>query len=181
MKYSLILITCVFAFVTPSLAASKSPENFCNEIEGCTEQMTSILSEYRQGQTDFILKPVSAYSGSCFHLNSMYDSSKEHHGAFAFERTKADVFSIGIFSFFAPADPFRDLTTEELVDWLKKNSSGYQAVETSTNQVQLSYCDPAVNLNYWFRSSADTQTLFVIGEEDAAYRRNLIFCRMNLH
>ncbi len=156
-------------------APIEQPENFCADTE-CTSEMLNISQKYATGTTAFVEKEISGYSGVCYHLNPSYYPEHAHHGAFVFEQSNKQVLTNGIFSFFYASNPFENMSTTELKQYL---GNSFDPVSVAPGQVDLSYISSQANLHYWFRSSPDLKNLYVIGRDLSPSFINLIFCDMS--
>ena len=180
MEKNTILILVLFVTGFSFRALSEDAATFCDETVECTPVMKNISKKYSAANTDFVNLKESAYSGACYHINQQYNSKTKHHGAFAFEKSGSQILSGGVFAFFYDEDPYKNLSGHQLNEWLKTNSSAFQAIAVSKAEAKLEYLNPNSNISYWFRSSADKNSLFVIGKDVGDSAINLVFCQMSV-
>jgi hypothetical protein len=176
MKLSILLGLLLFC----QLSWSLDPSTFCDANADCTQDMKNVVEAYKQGNSSFANLNLSAYSGDCWHLNFQYDANHTHHGAFAFEKNGKVLMTSGVFSFFWEQDPYANLTAEELKTKLQ-NMGSPAAINTELDPLTLEYLYPETEIVYWFRSSADSKQLTVIGREARLMSANLVFCKMQKH
>jgi len=168
MLFSLLSFS-VFAF-------AEDPSTFCDENPYCTDKMNQITSEYKLGNDQFASLPLSAFSGGCYHLSPLYESSHEHHGAFIFERSQDDLMTDGIFSFFYEQDPFDGVSALEMKAWFQsQNSTMVQTVQRN-NQIELQFLGDQSDYHYWFRNNKQQTKLLVIAKQQSSGYSGLIFC-----
>ncbi|AZZ36271.1 hypothetical protein CIK05_05530 [Bdellovibrio sp. qaytius] len=175
----LVLIINSTAFAANNL--SSDPTQFCNG-NSCSEPMLAIIEDYKQGSAQFAQADLSAYSGKCFHLNSMYDPNYAHVGAFVFEKS-APLHIMGIFGFFYESDPYAGLTPEETKsELILRGSKGAEGI-LEPDHAELAYVGENSELRYWFRNSADQNSMLVIGRQADGNggMSSLLFCHMLKH
>lgn len=181
---TLALILLVSIFTTHAFAAqtfSPDPTQLCNG-SSCSQPMLSIIEDYKHGSAQFAQVDLSAYSGKCFHLNSMYDPEYAHFGAFVFQKS-APLYIMGIFGFFYESDPYAGLTPEETKsELILRGSKGAEGI-LEKDHAELVYLGERSELRYWFRNSADQKSMLVIGRQSdgAAGVSSMLFCRMLKH
>lgn len=178
------LIAFTAILLLAAFALASTPENaaeFCATTTGCTLPMLQISDEFSNGTLQIAVADPSAYSGSCFHLNSSLDAATEHHGAFAFIEQDNVLAATGVFSFFAKADPYAAMSNIELTEWLQKNYPPFKALHIEKTTTTLEFIDANSNISYWLRANSSLNKLLVIGRDVQAGSINYVFCRMNLH
>lgn len=159
--------------------AADDPTQFCAQAETCTDRMKQITENYIQGDAAFAKENVIATSGACFHLSSMYDGEHEHHGAFLFERIDQDLMTSGIFSFFAPSDPYADMDAKAMKEFFIANKSTSNKTIETPEQIELQFLAEDSDYHYWFRSYQGR--LFLIGKQASGYNANLLFCDFRIN
>ena len=157
-------------------AVDENPATFCDENPFCTEKMNLITSEFKLGNNQFASLPLSAFSGGCFHINSLYDSAHEHHGAFFFERSQNDLMTDGIFSFFYESDPFDGVSALEMKEWFQSQNSKMAKAIEQKNSVELQFLGDQSDYHYWFRNNKEQTKLLVIAKQQSSNHSALIFC-----
>lgn len=173
-------ILVIMALFTAANTFASDPTQLCNG-HNCSEPMLAIIEEYKQADAEFAQADLSAYSGKCFHLNSMYNPDYPHFGAFVFEKS-APIHIMGIFGFFYESDPYAGLTAEETKsELILRGSKGAEGI-LETDHAELAYIGESSELRYWFRSSVDQNSMFVIGRQAySGSMSSLLFCHMLKH
>lgn len=162
------LIFSFSAFLSVS-ASAQDLSTICANND-CSAPMQNILSQYNSQQNvDFLKKPLSAFSGACYHLDSSYDPEYPHYGVMAFKPTAAGFDMNGYFGFFYNEDPYEGTSPEVIENDLERK--GYRW--TSGNILKFdsdygSYADvlietPSTKIEYWIRSDSSAQNLYLIG------------------
>lgn len=177
MKNLILLTTLLVSFNVNSQTAD--PSQFCMETNQCTKKMQSILDGYKDGNANFSKESLTGFSGSCFHLNDLYDSEHEHHGAFTFERDGINLMTTGIFSFFADEDPYQNMSSVELRNWFVENNSNFSKAIEKSDHVELQYLSPRSDYSYWFSENIKNKKFYVIGKQIGEDYLGYIFCEMN--
>jgi hypothetical protein len=170
----------VLSFFLGSFAMAETPEHFCDINPYCTEAMHDVVETYRAGDTGFVTREASGYSGECYHINEQYDPTTTHHGAFTFEKSPKGFISYGVFSFFASENPYKGLSFVELKERLSQLSNPSLALVNS-EAVTMEFQNGDSKISYWFRSGSDAKVLTVIGLEAQQSTRNFVFCKMQLY
>jgi len=174
-----IISSLLFLLISQAVLASE-PNQLCQQNPGCTSEMKQILELYKIGNSEFIQADLSAFSGVCYHLDPDYDPQTAHHGAFVFEKVPEGSTAIGVFSFYAPENPYQNLSATQLKDYLSQSSKP-ALLEKTTDSIELNYKYPETQITYWFRSLAGSNQLIVIGHQAHLTSHRSLFCRMNRH
>lgn len=112
----------------------------------------------------------------------MYNPDYPHFGAFVFQKS-APIHIMGIFGFFYESDPYAGLTPEETKsELILRGSKGAEGI-LEPDHAELAYVGESSELRYWFRSSADQNSMFVIGRQanGSGGMSSLLFCHMLKH
>ncbi|MEQ1722164.1 MAG: hypothetical protein ABL930_03250 [Pseudobdellovibrio sp.] len=156
----LFLITLLFSTICLA-QISDDPSQFCNENQ-CTENMQRISDNYTVGNANFAQEKLSAYSGTCYHLNPLYNPEDKHYGVMTFENNGAEFLNNGYWGFFFNENPYDGISAEDVKkDVDSKHSPGYG--EIFDDHTELGYISESSNINYWFKSSPDLNQLYAIG------------------
>lgn len=170
-----------FIFVTFSLVlqswAFAAP--VCFPKQSCTEKMQQIEQLYDQGDLSFANQTLSAYSGDCFHLSSLYDPNFTHHGTFVFFNNKGDMQMYGELGFFFGRNPYSELTTDQLLSKLGDQAPGH--LNVADGQAVVQYDSEETMIKYSFRSTPDSKKLYVINEVMSGFTQSFMFCSMDAH
>ncbi len=155
------------------------PSTICDENSFCTQPMIEIVSGFKNGGSQFTERPLSGFSGGCYYISSLYNSGHQHHGAFIFDRTQSGLFAAGEFSFFTAEDPYQNMNSVELKNWFIKNKSNFTKAIATDKQVELQYMGNQYDLHYWFRSNAEKNKLYVLGQQFSGGQSDSVFCEMS--
>jgi hypothetical protein len=177
MKQILLLSLLLTCFQV--LAQVEDPATFCDENPQCTDRMREITQGYKMGSNQISNEQLVGFSGACYHLSSMYDSSHEHHGSFIFERTNEALMADGIFNFFFEADPYQNMSSIELKNWFIQNGSRPSKATESESQVELQYLGDSSDYHYWFRNNKDLSKMYLIAKQASSDYLGFIYCEMN--
>lgn len=172
------VLSLLFVIVLHQSAQAIDPVELCDQNPNCSSSMNQIIESFKQGDDEFLDLPISAFSGVCFHANAQYDSSTAHHGAFSFERKGLAVNARGIFSFFNSQNPFANLTTQELIEYLKKSDPHSSKLSSLKDPVTLEFKSEDSEITYWFRSLDENEKLLLIGLHQQGTIYNLVTCEM---
>ena len=170
--FFLILIS-VFAF-------AEDPSQICDSSQ-CSEPMREISSGYKNGNTNFLNKPLSAYSGSCFHQDPNYNPEKAHFGVMAFKPADATFEMTGFFGFFFEEDPYVNFNSNEVLsDLLKRGYNPISGVITK-DAAEIELLTSSTEIKYWIRSDEKSERVFLIGRWSGAGVRSwqsAMFCEL---
>lgn len=155
------------------------PTTICDDNQSCTPPMLSIVQEYKKGGAAISNQTLSGFSGGCYYLSSLYSSEHKHHGAFVFERAGDNLAVTGIFSFFTKDDPYQNMNSIEMKNWLIQNGYPFSQAVESDREVELRFLTDQSDFHYWFRSNSEMNKIFVIGEQFSAGKNTSLFCEMN--
>ena len=159
-------------------ALDEDPATFCTQNNLCTDKMVEISKDYKNGNINFTTENLSGFSGSCFHISSLYDSNHEHHGAFIFERSDKDLMADGIFMFFYDTDPFKEMNSIQLKDWFTTNNSQMVKTIQKRKQIEMQFLGDNSDYHYWFRNNKRNNHLALIGKQSNAFYLGFVFCDM---
>lgn len=179
MKLFFLMATLIFS--NALLADEINPAELCVETGKCTKKMLAISKAYEKGNAGFQNNELSSFSGGCYHLSDLYDPEHEHHGAFVFEKSGADLLTTGIFSFFSESDPYAQMTSVELRDWFVKDHSRFDKTIIKEDHIELQYLTEFTNYTYWFRQDARAKNLLLIAKQIGEDSFGYIFCELKKH
>ncbi len=180
---SVFLATLIFSSLGwADQGSAIDPSQLC-EGNPCSQPMINISQQYKEGFADFAGQDLSAYSGKCFHMNSMYDPNYAHYGAFVFAKSSQRMMISGLFGFFYDEDPYSGMNAEEMKSAFEKSGSNGAPGIVRPDHIELAYIYPVAELRYWFRSDKSKKTLFMIGRQadNANGISSLVFCKMLRH
>lgn len=100
----------LFASLTAHAAA---PPTLC-EYGACTPRMREIAHAFTAAEPVRLEQAPLLASGECFHLSPDYNPNVAHHGVVLLDQRNGFGQMGALFSFFAPENPYREITAELL-------------------------------------------------------------------
>ena len=173
-----VLFACTFSWAQNTGPNTEDPSKFCDNI-ACSDPMKQVSQKYAEGNSQFALESLSAYSGSCYHIYPNLDPNDAHYGVYAF-KNEAGTFSVnGFFGFFYNDDPYANSSASQVWDDLSQKGYKSSVGAIRTDHAELSFVTAKTNIQYWYRNSLDMKKLYLIGRWQGEGWGTFMFCDLN--
>jgi hypothetical protein len=142
---------------------------------GCTPRMEQIAAGFEAAHgISESASPLLA-SGECFHLTEELSPTVTHYGVTLLDPHEGATYMGGIFSFFAPSNPYAKFTPEDV---RKESTELYfpkHRIEFTPNFVYANM-NPGGDTMWLYWLKRDREHLYVIGQWGTGHR---VYCEMS--
>jgi hypothetical protein len=184
MKTKILLSTIAMLGLASFAEARLNPETFCEDF-ACSLQMQAVVRDYTENPNPpQVAQAPWLVSGECWHLAPVYRADQTHHAMFLMENTIRGPWARGLFSFFAPQDPFASETVESARDRLNASSGPGQMMIIRDRHADWNFAGETSMLAYWVRVNEEKGEAYLISRWmfwNTKSQDHLAFCRLKRH
>lgn len=157
----------VFQLVLLTFAAAAGADDFppidslCSGPR-CTDTMRAVVADYEASPAFWSLDELpQVASGSCHHIHANLDPLHEHHGLFLFDVVGGQPGFNGVFSFFAPKNPYTGISVDQARHRLYGNGDPrITPLLLEAQQGKGFILSQTAKFYYWFRINPGTRELY---------------------
>lgn len=174
-----LLFLSLLTLSSPAHAANPPPPpNACAGIP-CSAPQHAIAEEFNRGVGPQLPALPLLVSGSCYHYGP-YDPEHAHHAYIFLDGKGEQAFMSGLFSFFAPENPYANLTVEEARARAGDFYTDHNRVSLGADTAFIDYnpTDPTNPWLYWMRMNAAGDEMLLLAQWGIHQR---VFCRLGVH
>ncbi|MBT3236394.1 MAG: hypothetical protein HN353_10625 [Bdellovibrionales bacterium] len=159
-----------------ALNAAELPQNFCYQGQ-CSLQQQMIWNDFQSGAPIISEQLPAFYSGECYHLSRSYNPSFMHFGGVLIEKRDHKFYLSGTFYFFAPENPYADLTLESARELFEVKYEEKKIVQLLDTFAYADLNPDAVPvMRYWMRREIGSNNMLLVAMWGVTRR---VFCRLN--
>lgn len=164
----------------PSASAAGIPpmKDACAGIP-CSASQRAIAADFDAGHGPQLPALPLLVSGSCYHYGP-YDPEHAHHAYVFLDAKNERAYMSGLFSFFAPENPYADLTVEQARARAGDFYTDHNHVVLGADTAFIDYnpTDPTNPWLYWMRMNAAGDEMLLIAQWSIHQR---VFCRLGVN
>jgi hypothetical protein len=181
-----ILISLMTLLSSGALAMGDTPDTFCDGAF-CTPQMREVVASYVALSTPPALSQAPAVlSGECWSIYPGMNPTQTNHALFLMENTLRGFWSRGLFSFFAPSNPYAGYDVEMARNRLNVSSGPGAPVTMNPDHATWSFPGDDSDIKYWVRTDGPTGKTILISRwmyhaSAAKFADVRMFCWLNTH
>lgn len=183
---NILIIALMSLFATAAHAMGETPDTFC-DAAFCTPEMKAVVAEYAAHPVAPSVEqaPILA-SGDCWHVHPSIGSDRTHHAMFLMENTIAGPWSRGLFSFFAPTNPYSGFDVDAARQRLNQSSGPGRAMQVNPDHATWAFPGEEVDIHYWTRMNQETGEMLLISRwmfhsNSKRFFDVRAFCRLKTH
>ena len=170
-----LIASLFFILLSHKNIASPIPTDPCKGLrKDCTEWMIKLHDDFLQAH-DLQSRP-GAYVGSCYYHANDYSNNHRHYAALLIDQDQeGQLYFNGAFSFFAPADRYKDWNLQTARDRI---SNPFKFPLTSYGNHSMADYSPKEGLwKFWLSQNPENDEIYLISYWGFFQRG---FCRFNL-
>jgi hypothetical protein len=150
------MLAFLLFFLTPSAHA----QNLCQSAP-CNQAQKEIQAAYNAHPGFLPSAAGKVFSGGCYHLWPQIDPAHEHYGLAVVDSTSSGYIFRGLFSFFAPSDPYKGMTYAQVDDLLRREGGEPSPMKIDATDGTVIFRSASGTIRYWIRS--DGTDLYLLG------------------
>lgn len=142
----------IVALTTSAFTHAQGFEPRLCESRYCTEKMEGILNHFNSSE-HIPTQDLSAFSGSCYHVQPGISPETEHHGVMLLRKAQPDKTFTGLFSFYAKKNPYTDMSLQALDEMFQSRGSKKHLTTDKEHFEFLDIASDSANIYYWWKTT----------------------------